>query len=82
MELGKDEIESTCINCCKTTSKHINRLHAEQNNLLIIASIGVAVIVTILLWNYGFVSALSGTIPVFVWMDQNKKTSIFNKSRI
>lgn len=81
-ELGKSEIENTCQNCGKHTSKHINRLYAEPNNMLILASVILAIIVTVFLWNYGFVSALSGTIPIAVWMDQSKKTSLFNKSRI
>ncbi|WP_223034550.1 hypothetical protein [Hanstruepera marina] len=82
LELGTNEIENTCTNCNKTTTKHINRLHAEPSYKIIIGSLIAAAIGTVLLWNYGFVSVLSGTIPIAVWVDQNKKISIFNKSRV
>ena len=81
-EYGSKEINEKCNNCGNYTIKDINRLHAEPNNLLIIGGIVLAIIITILLWDFGFVSTLSGSIPIAIWVNENKKASTFNKSRV
>jgi len=82
MELGVKEINERCKHCGNHTKKHINRLHAESNYTIIIGGVILAIIATILLWDFGFVSTLSGTLPILIWIDQNKKASSFNRSRI
>lgn len=82
MELGVKEINERCKECGHHTKKHINRLHAEPNYSIIIGGVIVAVVLTILLWDLGYVSALTGVIPFALWADQSKKTSGFNRSRI
>jgi hypothetical protein len=81
-EYGSNEIKERCKHCGNHTKKDINRLHAEQNYAIIISGLFLAIIITIFLWDYGFVSTLTGTIPVGIWIDQNNKTSTFNKSRV
>jgi len=81
-EYGKNEINERCKHCGNHTKKDINRLHAEPNNYIIIGGVILAIIVTILLWDFGLISTISGTIPIGIWADQNKKASLFNRSRV
>jgi hypothetical protein len=81
-EYGKNEIIERCKFCGNHTKKDINRLHAEPNNYIILGGVIFAIIITFLLWDFGLVSTLTGTIPIGIWVDQNKKTSLFNKSRV
>ncbi len=80
IEYGSNEINERCKYCGHFTKRHINRLHAEPNNLIIILSFLIALIITILLWDFGFVSTLTATIPLWFWIDQKKKASAFNKT--
>lgn len=77
-EIG-EEMRDRCKHCGNDTKRHINRLHAEPNYFIVLGGIVLAVIITILLWDLGFVSTLSGTIPIAIWMNENKKASAFNK---
>ncbi len=81
-EYGKNEINERCKHCGNHTKRHINRLHAEPNKFILIGGALIAIIGTILLWDFGFVSTLSGAVPIGIWMDQNKKTSLFNRSMV
>ncbi|GAA3605711.1 hypothetical protein Q4Q39_11605 [Flavivirga amylovorans] len=82
IEYGKNEINERCKHCGNHTKKDINRLHAEPNNIIIVGGVILAIIITVFLWDFGFVSTLSGTIPIGIWVDQNKKTNLFNRSRV
>ena len=82
IEYGKDEINERCKYCGNFTKRHINRLHAEPNKLILIGGFLLAIIVTIAFWNLGFVSTLSFSIPIAVAFDQNSRTSMFNKTMI
>lgn len=73
------EINERCKHCGNHTKRHINRLHSEPNNNIIIGGVVLALIITILLWDFGFVSTISGSIPIAIWMSENKKASAFNK---
>ncbi|WP_298345972.1 hypothetical protein [uncultured Algibacter sp.] len=73
------EINERCEHCGNHTKRHINRLHASPNYYIILGGLGLAIIVTILLWDFGFVSTLSGAIPIAIWMSEEKKASTFNK---
>ncbi len=77
-EIGT-EINERCKHCGNHTKRHINRLHASPNYIIVIGGLGLAIIATILLWDFGLVSTLSGTIPIAIWMSEEKKASAFNK---
>lgn len=81
-EYGSKEINERCSNCGNFTKKDINRLHAEPNNYLIIGGIVMAIIFTVLLWDIGYISTLTAGIPFYFWINENKKTSFFNRSRV
>lgn len=80
-EIG-EEINERCKHCGTYTKRHINRLHADTNNYVIIMSFFVAVLLTILFWDFGFISALSFTMPISFWAHEHKKASDFNKQII
>lgn len=73
------EINERCKHCGNHTKRHINRLHAGVNYINIIGGIFLAIIVTILFLDFGFVSTLSFSIPFVIWTIENKKASAFNK---
>lgn len=80
-EIG-EEINERCKHCGTYTKRHINRLHADRNNYVIIASFFVAILLTILFWDFGFISTLSFTMPISFWTHEHKKSSNFNKQMI
>lgn len=55
---------------------------AEPNYYIIIGGIILAALITIFIWDLGFVSTLTGTIPIAIWMKEKKKASAFNKVMI
>ena len=73
------EINERCEHCGNHTKRHINRLHASPNYYIILGGLGLAIIVTILLWDFGFVSTLSGAIPIAIWMSEEKKQVLLIK---
>lgn len=77
-ELGL-EINERCKHCGNHTKRHINRLHSNPNYTIIIGGVVLAGIITIFIWNLGFVSTLTGSIPIGIWMHEEKKASAFNK---
>ena len=77
-EIG-EEINERCKYCGNHTKRHINRLRAEPNNTIIIGGVILAGIITALLWDFGFISTLSASIPVAIWANENKKAGTFNK---
>lgn len=77
-EIG-EELNERCKHCGSYTKRHINRLMAEPNYYFIIAGVVAAAIITVFIWDLGFVSTLTGTIPIAIWMNEKKKASDFNK---
>lgn len=82
IELGKNEINERCIHCGHFNKKHINRLNAEDNYSFVLIGFILAVIATIFMWDLGFVSTLTGAIPLYFWTEMKKKSSIFNRSMV
>ncbi len=77
-EIG-EEINERCKHCGNHTKRHINRLHANPRYLYIILGLVIAVIVTLFLWNLGWISTLTGSIPIGIWFYEDQKASAFNK---
>ena len=80
-EIGEEMVDR-CKYCGKHTKRHINRLHAEPNYYLIVGGVALAIIITIIIWDLGFVSTLTGTIPISIWIHEDKKANAFNKVMI
>lgn len=82
MEYGKNELNERCKYCGNFTKRHINRLHAEPNNYTIIGGVIAAIIVTVFIWDLGFISTLTVSIPILIGVNERKKTSNFNRSMV
>ncbi len=76
------EINERCKHCGNHTKRHINRLHASPNYFIILGGVALSVIVTLFLWDLGWVSTLTATIPIAIWMSEEKRASSFNKVMI
>ncbi len=79
LELGSNEFKDRCKHCGHFTKKHINRLFAEDNYTFVIVGLAAAAIATYFLWDFGYVSTLTGTIPIWFFTEMKKNTSAFNK---
>jgi DNA-directed RNA polymerase subunit RPC12/RpoP len=82
METGTNEFKHRCKHCGHFTKKHINRLYADDNYIYVITGFVVAAIATFFLWDFGFVSTLTGTIPIWFWSEMKRKSSNFNKTMV
>ncbi|MDO5980290.1 hypothetical protein [Flavivirga spongiicola] len=82
LEYGKNEINERCKHCGNHTKRHINRLHAEPNKLILIGGILIAILVTIMLWDLGLVSTLTATIPIAIGFSDKARTSGFNRTMV
>lgn len=85
-ELQKERgntINERCKHCGTVTKRRINRVHAKADNLLIIASAVLAIILGLfLLTFFGLISGLVLGIPFLAWQALQKKASNFNKIRV
>lgn len=82
MERGNNEFNERCKHCGHFTQKHINRLYANDNYSFVIIGFVIALISTILLWDFGFISTLTFTIPIWLWIEMKKKCSSFNGTMV
>ena len=73
------EINERCKHCGNHTKRHINRLHAKPNYIIILSGVLASILFTILFWDLGFITTLSGSLPIAVWMHEEKKAHAFNK---
>lgn len=81
-EIGA-EFNERCTHCGSFTKKHINRLHAEPNYLIILLGSLLSLILTIFSWNFiGLISTLTASIPIVIWAQQKKKASSFNSTMV
>ncbi|WP_299100343.1 hypothetical protein [uncultured Winogradskyella sp.] len=78
MEMGKNEFNHRCKHCGYFTKKHINRLYADDNYMLVFVGFMLSAIATFFLWEFGWVSTLTGAIPLYFWIEMKKKSSAFN----
>ena len=82
MELGKEEFNERCRYCGNFTKKHINRLYADDNYMFVLVGFIAAAIATYFLWAFGYVSTLTGAIPLYFWIEMKKKSSMFNRTMV
>ena len=82
MKLNRDEVRVNCGKCGKLDKKHINRIDAVVDPKVTAIGLLLGVISTVLVWQIGFVAALTFAIPIFFWRHEMEKTSRFNKTLI
>ena len=81
MNLNSDEISVCCKKCKQLNTKHLNRLHAKTNMITIIIGVLISII-TLSLWDLGFISTLSAIVPIAIWTQDQKRISDFNSHMI
>ncbi|WP_299109482.1 hypothetical protein [uncultured Winogradskyella sp.] len=82
MERGSNEFNERCKHCGHFTKKHINRLYADDNYTYVIAGLAIAAVATYFMWDFGFISTLTGTIPIWFWSEMKRKSSKFNGTMV
>jgi len=82
MERGSNEFNERCKHCGHFTKKHINRLYADDDYTYVLVGLAIAVIGTYFLWDFGLVSTLTGTIPIWFFTEMKKKSSAFNGTMV
>jgi DNA-directed RNA polymerase subunit RPC12/RpoP len=82
MERGNNEFNERCKHCGNFTKKHINRLYADDDYTFVIVGFVAAIVATILLWDFGYVSTLTFAIPIWFWTIMKKKSSTFNRTMV
>lgn len=81
MELG-DEINKNCKHCGTIEKRHINRLSADPDYMIFFISLFIAIILTVLLWNIGFIAMVTLMLPFWAYFNALKRANLFNKTRI
>lgn len=82
MERG-DTFDVRCEHCGTLDKKHVNDVKAVQSKTIMLAGLGLALIVTVVLWNfYGAISTLTIIIPLIIWQQQMAATRTFNSYMI
>lgn len=80
-EVG-DEINNRCTHCGTIEKKHINRLFAEPSKFIGLFVLILAIVLTGIIFIFGFIATLTITIPIWIYFDAHKKASQFNKVMI
>ncbi|NQY07330.1 MAG: hypothetical protein HRT68_14340 [Flavobacteriaceae bacterium] len=81
-EVGGDEMNVNCTHCGKLDKKHINRFHAKANKVIILGGLVAGAVATLFLLNFGWIATATFSIPIFVWLNEEKRASAFNKVMI
>jgi hypothetical protein len=82
-EIGNDHFNERCKHCGKHTKKHINRLHGEMNTKVLFIYFVIAIVLTVIVWNLGFIAGpITFGIPAIAWYAERKKATDFNKLMI
>ncbi len=81
-EMG-DNVTITCNSCATVNRKHINRISAEVDNRVIIASIFAGIIISgLAIFYLGLIASLLLSIPIIVWRIEMNNAHDFNSYRI
>ena len=79
MEFNDTEFSRNCDHCGSHNKRHINRLHAEANKMRILIVFGITVILTVLIWNLGYISKVVLLAPIAYGSIEQGRASKFNK---
>ena len=81
IDLEMQKGESFSINCkeCGSNQRiHINDVEASASPILVIITMAIAIILTMLFWNIGFIAFVILALPILIWQAQQKACSGFN----
>ena len=82
MKVG-DEVSVNCNNCGRIDKKHINRIDAVMNIRKMMFAFIISGIVTIILFSFfGLVGTITFSIPLLMWVQENKSINHFNSYKI
>ncbi len=79
-ELGSDEIARNCDHCGTFEKKHLNRLHAEPAKYVLWLCISLAIVLTMLVFYFGFIAVITVSLPIWIYFEAQKRASQFNKA--
>jgi hypothetical protein len=82
MEVG-DEVKVNCKSCGKIENIHLNKVYAIADNKILIVGVILGIVVSIILWNmFGAIATATMTIPILIWVYENKMANNFNRYKI
>lgn len=74
-----NEINERCNHCWTQVKRRVNRVHAKPDLLYPIAGLIIGAIATVFLWDLGWISTLTFSIPTLLFAYTNNEASKFNK---
>ena len=81
VDLERDRGETfmaTCRHCLRPRSLHVNDISAKPSKAITAAGILGGVAATVALWHTGFISYVTGALPVIVYQAQRIAAATFN----
>ncbi len=81
--INADEVSVNCNSCGKMDKRHINRVTAIPDSRILLIGVALGLVVTVILIGYfGFIAALSFSIPIMVWRYESEQAHKFNSYAI
>jgi len=77
-----DEIKRNCDLCGTYGVTHINRLEAEPNRWALVIALSMGLLLTSLLFFFGWIALITFTAPLWYYFDQQKTATDFNKTKV
>jgi hypothetical protein len=81
-EYKADEISMRCTSCGTIEKRHINRITAETERYVLILCIAIALLLTALVWQLGFIASITFSIPFWIFFEAEKRARFFNRTMI
>ena len=82
MKVG-DEVDVNCNHCGKLDKKHINRIDAVVDSKKMLIAFLISAVVTVILYGFfGLIGTITFSIPLLMWIQENKSISHFNSYKI
>ncbi len=82
-KLGRDEVHVNCDNCGKMDKKHINRITAVVDQRITALGLILGSIISfVLIYLFGFIAALTLSLPIIVWRYESENAHKFNSYAI
>ena len=83
MKLNRDEIRVNCDFCGKMDKKHLNRITAIADSRILLLGFFIGIVVSFaLIYFFGWIAALTLSIPIIVWRYENENAHKFNSFAI
>ncbi|PQJ16201.1 hypothetical protein [Aureicoccus marinus] len=82
-ELKREEVGTTCAHCDHQEKKHHKDIYAVADWRILLAGGVLELVLTgVLIYYLGLMWALTFSLPILVWKQQNEKVHQFNLNRI